>query len=178
MGHLKEFRVPQRYSPTFEWQLIQDIRTALNTMMDTNFPENGLTGSRLVRSHTLPVNRLSGGEFHIPIIGLATAYTTTSTSWTNVGGIVVYDPAVWGDITSLTFDITGGPSGTGATASFRIIDSSQAALATIDASTSGYSRYTAVMTVPTTTQALVVQIKTSSSSVAVGIIRADIIVRP
>lgn len=179
MGHVKEFRIPEKYSTRWMWDFIQAMRTAINVMEDTNFPTTGLTGSRLVRAHTLPVNRLASGEFHLPFILLGQAITTTSTSYLNVGGIVVYDPVMWGEVSSLVFDITGGPNGAGATASFRVIDGAQQELVAISTSTSGYSRYVATFPViPTTSQPLIVQYKTNNGSIAAGLVSARLIVRP
>ena len=107
VGHLKEFKIPEKYSSKWMWDTIQQIRVPLSVLHDSNFPPEGLTGSRVIRKSTLPIDRLTGGEFHLPFIMLATPTTTTSTSWTNVGGIVVYDPNMWGDVKSLVFDVTG-----------------------------------------------------------------------
>lgn len=181
MGHLKEFKVPEKYSTKWLWDLIQQIRSAVNTMHDSNFPEEGLTGSKIVRDHTLPVKKLSGGEFHLPFVALGEAITTTDTNWRNVGGIVVYDPNLWGEVSALVFDVTGGPAGSGASASFRIVDSGQGELVAVTANLSGYSRYTATVPankVPKTAQALLVQYKTSNASVAAGLVSARLIVRP
>lgn len=179
MGHLKEFKIPEKYSSKWMWDTIQQIRVALNVLHDSNFPPEGLTGSRVIRKSTLPIDRLTGGEFHLPFIMLATPTTTTSTSWTNVGGIVVYDPNMWGEVKSLVFDVTGGPVSSGGTAYFRIIDSGQTSLAQITARTVGSSRYTATITEkPKSAQALLVQYRTSDSSVEAGLVSARLIVRP
>lgn len=180
MGHLKEWRIPEKYNSRWMWDFIQGLRTAINTLEDSNFPTDGLTGSRIIRAHSLPVNRLTSGEFHLPFIAQGQAVTTTSTTYVNVGGIVVYDPVMWGTVGSLVFDITGGPNGS-ATASFRIIDGGSNELAAISATLSGYSRYTVTFDsskIPTTSQPLIVQYKTSSTSIAAGLVSARLIVRP
>ncbi len=180
MGHIKEFRIPEKYDTKWMWNLLQSIRTAVNNLEDTNFPKSGLTGGRIIREHSLPVNRLTSGEFHLPFVALGSQITTTSTSFTNVGGIVVYDPVMWGDVAALVFDVTGGPAAS-ATATFRIIDGASREIVSISATAPGSSRYTATVPsdkVPTTSQPLIVQYKTSDSAVAAGLVSARLIVRP
>lgn len=95
MGYLNVARPPTKYRAGYIKTLVEDIRTALNYLDETNFP-NGLDADILKEKSIFP-SKLYGLHFVIPIINLIEAYTTNSTSPLQIGGYIKWDTPVWYD---------------------------------------------------------------------------------
>lgn len=176
MGWLKSEKPPRKYDNAYVKMLVERIRTSVNFLDETNFP-NGIEGS-IIKAKTLPLSAIAQGEWHIPIISLATAYTTTSTSLVNVGPYAYWSPIAWGSGHKGYLEVTGGSVDPSATATFEL----HGVNGKIAECTSNSGSYEWLRSesfdLPSQAQTLLLKMKTSNASYSAGILGAKIIIIP
>jgi len=177
MGHLASSRPPERYSATFIRALVERIRTAFNFLDESNFPAPGLNASAILQPRTLSTDTLMQGEFHLPLVGLANIFTTTSTTFVDCSPFALWNPLAWGAQSSLWLEVTGGPQ-TAGTAEFRLVGAAGANIVTLPTSAVGNTRLLVQVTKPSTLQNLSLQMRTTNGAVQAGIRGAKLIVIP
>jgi len=86
MAYLTPESPPEYYNTQYIKVLVERLRTAVNYLDADNFP-NGLDGE-VLEDGSVDVAALCGLHLTLPIINLAEAYTTNSTSPVQIGGLV------------------------------------------------------------------------------------------
>ena len=174
MGFLPPEKAPDKWSASYFKMFVERLRTAINYMDSNNFPD-GIDGS-LIKSKTLGLSKMWGFEFQQTIIALATIHSVTSTTLTNVGGYLAWNP-LWGSSVALLFEIVGGVSNSLGTATFELhgMDGKLAEV-TSDAGNIEWLR-SAEFEPPTVGQTLLVKVKTSNASYPAQLLSARLIIR-
>jgi hypothetical protein len=179
MGYLNSEKPPAKYSAAYLKMFVERVRQALNYLDSNNFP-NGLLGS-IIKDKSLPLTKLTQGEWRFPIIAQASPYTTTSTTLVNVGQYIYWSPSSFPTTAKLYLEITGSSGGV-YTATFELWgkDSGGAdvLMTSINASSGVYEVLRSEsFTPPTVSQAMLLKIKTGSASIPVGILGANLIIK-
>ncbi|MGI6124518.1 MAG: hypothetical protein ACOYIG_10115, partial [Acetivibrionales bacterium] len=86
-------KIPDKYDPAFFKLLIERIRTAVNHMEQSNFPQ-GINGLWL-NDKTVTPRKLVSTMWYIPIIAQASGTYVTSTTAASIGGFIHWS-AIWG----------------------------------------------------------------------------------
>lgn len=176
MGYLAHIKPRDRYDPRFILDIWEKIRTAVNHLDETNFSKEGVSGDAILKPHSVGLERLRGGEIHMPIILLAQPYTTTNTSLENVGPYVFWSPTRWRGVSGVYFEVVGGPVTAGASAVFELHDGN-GLLASINVDIPGYQHNLVKIESPSEQAGTwLMKMRTTSSSVAAGILGARVIV--
>ena len=172
MGWLNTERPPEKYDKSYIKMFAERIRTAINFMDESNFP-HGLTGAVLA-SKSVPFNALSGYELQLPIVALATPFTTTSTTLVNVGGFLFWS-AVWSGNVQMALEVTGASGSAAATATFELHGAS-GLLRQITTATGTYECLrTSFVDPPVESQTMILRMRTNNASLATGILSAKLI---
>lgn len=177
MGWLATEKAPEKWSSAYFKLFVERLRTALNNIDESNFPE-GIPGS-LIKPRTVNTGALTSFEYEQVFIALAVPYTTASLTSVNVGGSVQWNPSAWGTGTvKLMLDVVGGIANTNAIATFEVhgVDGVLASISTQVAALANYR--SAVFSPPTTGQTLVLKIKTNNASYTAQIVSARLIIVP
>lgn len=183
MGNYEPSKIPESgrrgIDPKWLFTEFHKIATAINSVDERNY-RNPVDASTILEAGTVTLEHLSTrGEWRIPIIALATAYTTTSTNLVNVGQYAYFDLVRWRDVPAdhVFLEITGGPLSVG-TATFELHDT-EGTLASITTSTVGLQWIVKEFDrLPEFSGTLVLKMKTSSGSVQAGIVGANVLIRP
>lgn len=175
MGYLRSARPPSRYDPSYLKTLVETIRTAVNFLDTSNFPDDGLPAT-IIRDRTVSLKKMAQGEFHIPLVLLAEAFTTVSTTWTLCSGFIQWNLTSWGTECGITLEVTGGPLTTG-TAEFRLLGASNTVIATITTSDVGLIYCSAPVVAPTGSQPMLLQMRTTDASVTAALLNARLVIK-
>ena len=170
MGYLRSARPPSKYDPSYMKTLVETIRTAVNFMDTSNFPDDGLPAT-IIRKRTVGLAHLVQGEFHLPLTLLADPKETTSTSWVLASGFIYWDPLVWGTECEITLEVTGGPLTTG-TAEFRLLGAGATEIAKITTTEVGLVYCTTAVTPPEGSQQVLLQMRTTNAAVTAAMLSA------
>lgn len=174
MGYLNGEKPPDKITGPYIKAFVERLRTALNYLDDSNFPD-GINGT-LLRGRSVPIGALSGFTIYVPIIGLAVAHTVTATTLTNVGGYVLWDSNVWGSGVNVQLEICGGSTNASATATFELHGLS-GLLATVTSNTGAIElKRSTAFPAPTTSQTLLVKMMTSNATYASSLLTARLVV--
>lgn len=167
--------IPDRWDPRWMAETFINLRKSLNGLTEANFTKP-LDGDTLVKKGTLSPDRLKGVDLNLAtLLALATPYTTTSTSLVQIGPRFYLDTLSWPfSAENFGLIITAGPSAVGAETIVELHDM-VGAVASITANIVGQARYRAAFTrLPSRDPQLSLRIRTTSSSVAAGILGAQI----
>ena len=119
MGWLATEKAPEKWSPAYFKLFVERVRTALNNIDDSNFPE-GFNGANL-KSRTVQTGALVGFEYEKVFFALAVPHTTTSTTAVAAGGLVQWNPSAWGNgSVKLILEVVGGIADVAAIATFEV----------------------------------------------------------
>lgn len=169
-------KVPDKYDPAFFKLLIERIRTAVNHMEQSNFPQ-GISGLWL-NDKTVTPKKLVSTMWYIPIIAQASGTYITSTTAVSIGGFVHWS-AIWGSNVKLALQITCTSSSSNATATFTLEGAENTTLTTITTSAGTWEfKQSAEFAAPLASQTLVLKAKTSNASYGAGILNATLVVMP
>ena len=153
--------------------LIERIRTAVNFLDESNFP-SGVSGEVLTQ-HSVPLNRLAQGEYHLPMVLLTSPITTSSTTFINVGVSVEWLPPSWG-LAHMYLAVQGGIETTGV-AEFRLVDQNSVSLGMLSVGTPGMPYNSIALNLPLSQGLLTFQMRSVTGSV-VQLLGAKIIIEP
>lgn len=177
MGWLATEKAPEKWSPAYFKLFVERVRTALNNIDDSNFPE-GFNGANL-KSRTVQTGALVGFEYEKVFFALAVPHTTTATTETTVGGLVQWNPSAWGNgNVKLILEVVGGIADVSATATFEIygIDGVLASVTTQVASLSNLR--SEAFSPPTEGQTIAFKMKTSNATYSAQATSARLIIVP
>lgn len=172
MGYLNSEKPPSKWSPSFFKMFVERVRTAINYIDSTNFPD-GLDGF-IIKDRTIPVSKLTGMVMRHTMLSLATQHTTTSTTLTNVGGYLSWEN-IWGENVTLALEVVGSISDATAEATFELhgIDGK---LAEVKATTGSVEVLRSEnFEPPSVGQTLLLKMKTSNATYPAGILSATLI---
>jgi len=156
-------------------EVCQMIQQAVNNINKQNF-RNLINGDDILKETSLSMKKLKQKRFDIPLLTLAAAASTTSTTGANMGGLWRYDPA---NYSGGTWYLAGtiAIQNNAATATLEIHGASAlGSIATI--STSEVWVISTALTMPTGATDLVLKLKTSNATYAAYVYNAFLIYVP
>lgn len=172
MGWFNTERPPEKYDRAYMRLMTERIRTSLNFLDDTNFP-NGLHGS-VLRKRSVWYDKMPQLEIPVTLIALASPFVVSSTTFSNVGGFYHWANAM-GTGAKMAFEVTGSSATSSGTATFELRGAEETfSTLTTNTGTIEWLR-SELFDPPTESQTLIVRAKTSSGSVPAGITTARII---
>lgn len=177
MSWLKTFsKLPKQYDPAQFKMIIERIRTAVNFLDGSNFP-NGLDGG-LLNENSIDPTKLTGCAWVVPILALADAKTTVSTDGISVGGFIQWSAAIWGINVQCYLQVTGNIANAAATATFTL-HSTTGVLATCTTQSTDFVALQSIGFIPPiASQSIVFKMKTSNASYAASVLNANLIIVP
>ncbi len=152
-----------------------NIQHAVNNISAQNFP-NRVNGDDILNTDSLSMGRLKQNRFDIPLLLPASAFSTTSTTGINVGGLWRFNPT---DYYGGTWYLAGtiATANVAATATLELWGAS--ALGSISTvSTSGVWVKSSVLTMPVTETDLLLKLKTSNASYSAYVYNAYLLYVP
>ena len=176
MGFFQYNKLPTSYNPGYLKRIFDNLKTAINFLDKGNFP-NGLDGS-IINSRTLAMSAIAPQPIVVlPILSLATAYSTTSTTSVNVGQYIMWIPAEYTSTCKCILEVTAGSGTAGKTATIELTGLS-GTLSSITTNLGSFEvKRSEEFTPPTTSQSLLLKIKTSDSSSSASILGAKLIIK-
>lgn len=181
MGTYNPGKIPEGkfIDPSWLYKELLKLKQAINFLSEENFPSKLLAEDVLQGGITLGM--ISGiGEWRIPILGLATPYTTSSTSLVNVGPYVYFDVNRWAGILTdqVLLEVTAGPSAASGQTEIQL-DGVDGTLAKITLPTVGLNWVAQpFQSLPKQSGTLVLKIRTTNSNSLAQITGANILIRP
>lgn len=178
MGTVKTEKVPEKYQASYFKLLVERLRTAVNFLDRNNFP-NGVEGS-IIKSRTLSLSALGQGEFHLLLVALAQAFTTTSDVLQNCSPFIYFDPALWGDGVSLYLEVTGGGVAESTGNAVFELHGANGLLTSLTTDGQGYLWYRTQnpFTPPSVAQTMILKMRSTVSGQGVGLMGAKVIIIP
>lgn len=173
MGYLNSEKPPGKWSPSFFKMFVERLRTAVNYLDSTNFPE-GLEGF-IIKDRTVTPKKLTGLLLRYSILALAEPFSTTSTTLVNVGGYLPWD-TVWGDNVTLMLEVVGTTGDPTATATFELhgIEGKIAEVSTSSGDVEVMQSPT--FEPPSVGQTLLLKMKTSNATYPASVLSATVLV--
>lgn len=191
MGWLNSERPPERYERAFIRMMVERIRTAVNFMDDSNFPNgvsghllrgsvagNLLTGNvsgNLLNARSVTFQKVSSMEFEKVLVALAVPHVITATALTTVSGLVTYNPLAAIGAT-IVFEVCGSSSASSATATFELHGASGLLASVSTTATAFTSIRSAAFPAPPEGQTMLVRARTSHAGQSAGLLSARIVI--
>lgn len=182
MGTYEPGKIPDGkfIDPGWLFRELLKLKTAINYMSAANFPEK-LPIEDVIDLSTVNLQLFSGqGEWRIPILGLATPYTTTSTSLVTVGQQSYFDVERWSYVLpgQVLLEVTAGPAASGGSTVVQLEDA-DGVLAQVTINTVGLSWVAQPFErLPNQSGTMLLKVRTTNSSVAAQIVGANVLIRP
>lgn len=176
MSWLKSIsKVPDKYEGAYLKLLVERIRTAVNFLDESNFP-NGIGGS-WIQDGTVTPKKMLATYWHIPIVASAEGVFIVTTDPTSVGGYIAW-PGALGANVKLQLYATVTSSNPSATATITL-EGTEGTLVTITSNLGTWElKQSDKFDAPTSSQTLVLKVSTSSGSYSAGILNAVLVATP
>ena len=177
MGTLGTERPPERYTARYMRLFAERVRTAVNHMHENNFPRALNAG--IISPKTVSLNHLFQGEFHLPLVLLSTAFTTTSGTNVNCSSFLLWSPTAWGTTSRVFFEVTGGGVSGGAHAVFEVHGTAGVVVSITTTASGVYDFYRSpAFTPPTTGQTLILRMRSTIAGQTAGLMGARLVILP
>lgn len=184
MARLQLGPMPAEVTPAVLGKFFRLIEHAVNFLDKRNFPNpvegsiiksDTLSGSALV-NWSVAMKKLAVPRWHVDLCLPASAFTTTSTTFVNVGPYYRWRPGDWPS-GSWYLEATIYSGNAAATATLQLTGT--AAIGSVrTTSTSAVLVTSAALTMPTTEQNIWLQLKTDNASYAAGFLGARLVFVP
>ena len=177
MGWLNTEKTPSQWDSSYFRQFVERLRTALNYLDASNFPE-GIHGS-LLNKRTVSTGALANFSYEQVFFSQATPFTTTSTTAVSVGSLIQWDSATWGTgNVKVMLEVVGGVANASATATFELWGA-DGKLATITSqSASAVLLRSTAFSPPDKGQTMIVKAYTNNATYSANILSAKLIIVP
>lgn len=121
MGFLNSEKFPDTYKPAFFKLWVERLRTAINYLDATNFP-NGLSGN-VITDRSLPLGKVTGLDGLVigaDFFTTPTYHSVSDTTFTGVGALVLWSPT-WKTVGTIALEVTCSVENTAYPATIKLV---------------------------------------------------------
>ena len=177
MGYLATEKAPEKWSAAYFKLFVERLRTAVNNIDASNFPD-GINGG-MIKDRTVTTGALVNFAYEQTFFAQTTPYTTTSTTSVQAGPLVQWNPSTWGQgKVKMILEVMGASANASATATFELVGADGLLQTITTTSTAFQSLRSQAFSPPENAQTLAIKVKTSNASYSAQALSAKLIIVP